>query len=171
MRSRLEAGFAQWLDTWRSVRWTYEPGAFASPRGQYLPDFLAEPFRCSWLDGERRAYFEVKPASFGWQSEWDEEVGPLSQQQDEAIAQEEALSARMAIILSSEPDAIVALAKQRTGGGAQFWVLERTPDDDWIQWPMEVVSADPNGFIPTFIPEGSGYQPAWPDGYWKGPRG
>lgn len=38
MRSRLEAGFARFMDG-KGVRWTYEPKAFASEAGQYLPDF------------------------------------------------------------------------------------------------------------------------------------
>lgn len=38
MRSRLEASIAQWLDA-EGVDWTYEPEAFASEEGQYLPDF------------------------------------------------------------------------------------------------------------------------------------
>ena len=38
MRSRLEAGFAAWLDG-RFIKWHYEPCAFADERGQYLPDF------------------------------------------------------------------------------------------------------------------------------------
>lgn len=39
MRSRLEAGYAQWLDRW-DFTWEYEPECFASERWQYLPDFL-----------------------------------------------------------------------------------------------------------------------------------
>ena len=38
MRSRLEAGFAAWLDKF-DMTWKYEPRAFASENGQYLPDF------------------------------------------------------------------------------------------------------------------------------------
>lgn len=38
MRSRLEARVAAWLDS-LGIRWTYEPHAFASEKGQYLPDF------------------------------------------------------------------------------------------------------------------------------------
>lgn len=39
MRSRLEARFAAFLDR-VGLPWEYEPRAFASRRGQYLPDFL-----------------------------------------------------------------------------------------------------------------------------------
>lgn len=61
MRSRLEAGFAQWLDWW-NLEWQYEPCAYASPNGQYLPDFLVTN---STLDAHVvRLLFEVKPAPF-----------------------------------------------------------------------------------------------------------
>lgn len=43
MRSRTEAQFAVWLDSLVAAApgcsWEYEPYAFGSPRGQYLPDF------------------------------------------------------------------------------------------------------------------------------------
>lgn len=64
MRSRLEAGFAAWLDEC-SFTWQYEPHAFAGARGQYLPDFRIDGLH--WVGvGDVRAYLEVKPA--GW---WD----------------------------------------------------------------------------------------------------
>jgi hypothetical protein len=47
MRSRLEARVAAWLDD-VGIPWEYEPRAFASAQGQYLPDFqlggLRDPF-------------------------------------------------------------------------------------------------------------------------------
>ena len=49
MRSRLEASFAERLDA-VGAPWQYEPQCFASPEGQYLPDFV--------VDGE---YVEIKP--------------------------------------------------------------------------------------------------------------
>jgi hypothetical protein len=55
MRSRLEAAFAQELDNDGLVEdWTYEPYAFASPEGQYLPDFIVQ-----WIWGI--GCVEVKP--------------------------------------------------------------------------------------------------------------
>lgn len=56
MRSRNEAGFAQWLDR-HFWNWEYEPDCFADPTGQYLPDFRV-------LFNERPGsgiYVEVKP--------------------------------------------------------------------------------------------------------------
>lgn len=59
MRSRLEAAWAQAIDTREyidedDVIWEYEPKCFANHAGQYLPDFLVQ---C----GEHREYLEVKP--------------------------------------------------------------------------------------------------------------
>lgn len=56
MRSRLEARFAAFLDR-AGFAWEYEPRAFASERGQYLPDF-----RVISADGGRDLYVEVKGA-------------------------------------------------------------------------------------------------------------
>jgi hypothetical protein len=56
MRSRNEAGFAQWLDRFY-WNWEYEPDCFANRNGQYLPDFRV-------LFNERPGsgiYVEVKP--------------------------------------------------------------------------------------------------------------
>ena len=55
MRSRLEAAYAQHLDQSEWIEsWEYEPSAFASETGQYLPDFRVE-----WLWGS--GWVEVKP--------------------------------------------------------------------------------------------------------------
>lgn len=54
MRSRLEARFAAALDE-LGVRWEYEPNAFASSSGQYLPDFKIP------TDDDWNTYIEVKP--------------------------------------------------------------------------------------------------------------
>lgn len=50
MRSRLEAAFAAILDD-TDCTWQYEPRCFASPQGQYLPDFLVND----------KSYIEIKP--------------------------------------------------------------------------------------------------------------
>lgn len=62
MRSRLEAGFAAWLDE-NGVTWEYEPRAYASDEGQYLPDFeVLDGVRLDGWDGyTRNIFFEVKP--------------------------------------------------------------------------------------------------------------
>lgn len=58
MRSRLEARVAAWLDS-LGVLWEYEPVAFASPDGQYLPDFRLVPVHDS-RPIARQIYLEVK---------------------------------------------------------------------------------------------------------------
>jgi hypothetical protein len=50
MRSRLEASAAASFDR-LGIAWTYEPRCFASPEGQYLPDFQLGS----------HSYIEVKP--------------------------------------------------------------------------------------------------------------
>lgn len=59
MRSRLEAAFAAWLDKF-DMTWRYEPQAFASEDGQYLPDF--ELLDIEFLGAPERVFVEVKPA-------------------------------------------------------------------------------------------------------------
>ena len=68
MRSRLEAGFAQWLDE-DLFRWQYEPFAVADGTGQYLPDFLIENLFFAGWGRVVRAVVEVKPPSFDLTSE------------------------------------------------------------------------------------------------------
>lgn len=58
MRSRLEARYAQWLDS-VNIDWKYEPQCFASERGQYLPDFELPYVRV--MGAQRRVFVEVKP--------------------------------------------------------------------------------------------------------------
>jgi hypothetical protein len=89
MRSRLEAGFAAWLDS-HGCKWTYEPCAFASSEGQYLPDFSIDDFEMLWIGGYRhgRAYFEVKPDAV-----W--------------LAERDLIARRLAVIYHSEPAAML----------------------------------------------------------------
>lgn len=61
MRSRLEAGFAAWLDEC-GLYWEYEGSAYASEKGQYLPDFLVVGI--SFLGFRDPIHFEVKPDSY-----------------------------------------------------------------------------------------------------------
>jgi hypothetical protein len=89
MRSRLEAAFAQRLDTDPidlGRTWTYEPRCFADEHGQYLPDFAVE----STGDFGYMEYIEVKPYDIT---------------RDELIA----AAGRMQIILASDPGAALAV--------------------------------------------------------------
>lgn len=84
MRSRLEAGYAAWLDH-RSWAWSYEPQAFGNDEGQYLPDFRVADVRNLWNHHEAPAYIEVKPSLAGL------DLGYLAR--------------RMSVIWDSEPEA------------------------------------------------------------------
>lgn len=63
MRSRLEAGFAAWLDS-EGLAWTYEPFAVADGSGQYLPDFLIDGILFATRGRVIPVVAEVKPQSF-----------------------------------------------------------------------------------------------------------
>lgn len=64
MRSRLEASFAAILDRYQ-LQWEYEPMCYASPRGQYLPDFrvhsLFAPYGPECDVRDVPCFIEVKP--------------------------------------------------------------------------------------------------------------
>ena len=55
MRSRLEARFARYLDM-TNADWVYEPRAYASEDGDYLPDFEI-------IQRGHHVFIEVKPTS------------------------------------------------------------------------------------------------------------
>lgn len=134
MRSRLEAGYAQWLDE-VGFEWTYEPKAFASDDGQYLPDFAIENVRCSWLDGPRRVYVEVKPdAFFGQFADADEATDFYN---------------RLAIILESEPEAVVIV--DQPANLAFSW---RSMDFEDAEWAI------PHGRVMESL-FGDGYTAGW----------
>lgn len=99
MRSRLEAGFAAWLDE-RWMPWEYEPCAFGGRDGQYLPDFRVDGVVCSWLPSPQRIYVEVKPES------WEHD---------------QALVRRMQIVRESEPEAVLVIARQGHVIGSNRW--------------------------------------------------
>lgn len=64
MRSRLEAGFAAWMDETGYIDWKYEPRAYASENGQYLPDFelLNVRVKGSWPRPPAKLFVEIKPS-------------------------------------------------------------------------------------------------------------
>jgi hypothetical protein len=97
MRSRLEARYAAAMD-YVGWEWEYEPRAFGSEAGQYLPDFKVNA----------RTYLEVK--------------GTATEESTIAAA------AKMEIILASEPDANLLLlvddvaALYRRDGQDSGWI-------------------------------------------------
>ena len=126
MRSRLEALYAQRLDTSPQIGlsgWQYEPRCFASAEGQYLPDF-----RLEFTDG-RVTYVEVKPPT----------ADP-----------EEALS-RMHVILASEPGVDLMVVVSDGGYPEPKWSFswcdpalpccDRRADQPLLAWRRGVGSA------------------------------
>ena len=142
MRSRLEAGFAMWMDE-AGIEWTYEPQCYASEAGQYLPDFQTSNLRMACAS-RRPLFFEVKPFV-------DQTV----------IAQ---LKVNTAIIRASLPDACLALVTPQNrsevwfyGGDqpmAATWVLDNVDNEEY---PLITLAYTLNYF--DAFP--------WPDGYWK----
>ena len=142
MRSRLEAGFAMWLDQMRWP-WEYEPECFASPRGQWLPDFYVPGIRCVWIDpvtteleGACGLYVEVKPAIFD-------------------RAQTAAMRLRMSALYESRSDVVAIIARE----GTNPEVVSRdgtygTP----LDWSW-------NGLWPIDSRRTEG---PWPHEWWKG---
>lgn len=153
MRSRLEAGYAQWLDSW-DVDWTYEPQAFASEAGQYLPDFVLRGVatlsagRVGYDEGD--IYVEVKPPNF---------------------ADLDGLARRMDIIHASQPSAALVLERPEHQplllssaaiSGVRWWPLAWVYDSSHstsTEFKERLVLV--NALHPRLA--------AWPPGYWKGP--
>jgi hypothetical protein len=111
MRSRLEALFASTFDH-LGWKWEYEPRAYASTAGQYLPDFLVD-----------------------WPSKGSTEIYPMYVETKGGIFNGQEIQKflkRMEIILESEPDARLllvldtmglALERGLTTGKGDAWVF------------------------------------------------
>lgn len=120
MRSRLEAGFAMWLDAMKAD-WTYEPHALAhGDLGQYLPDFLLSELPCSWLPEPTNLYIEVKPRSF-----WPDDDDDMSN--DEALAPYRELERMARIVEANYPRNMLAVAFPPDHGNV-------TPSVGIIEW-------------------------------------
>jgi hypothetical protein len=155
MRSRLEAGYAQWLDSW-GCKWEYEPCAFASESGQYLPDFLLPELRLSWRKEPVRGYIEVKPTR--------EAAG-------------DALIRQMLVIRESEPDALLFVQYPHQAFPPDplhaciykvshlppvGHVWQRMP---WVQAPGSDADCQmPRLMVGNLIPDSAG---PWSGDYWK----
>ncbi len=93
MRSRLEAGYAMWLDRQR-WDWAYEPCAFGNETQQYLPDFRIDGVLDLTTGRTAPAYVEIKP-------DYERDIN--------------ALLRRMEVIWDSEPDThLIIQAPPRT---------------------------------------------------------
>lgn len=138
MRSRNEARFAAWLDTW--CVWEYEPFAYRGDDGnEWLPDYRLFDVSVSWLKHPTTVFVELKHPNWFRQvsaDEWDRTLH------------------KIASIFDSDPTAVVILAESeaapmlvRRGAGKPYtvaaaWVM--TPDRrrllaeidsaEWQEW-------------------------------------
>ncbi len=110
MRSRLEAGYAQWLDR-AGLAWQYEPQCFGSLAGQWLPDFRIDSLLLRGSDRPRVAYVECKYAG------WDEQVEPREWSQ---------LLRRMKGVHESERESVLLLEMP---GGVTYVVGDSVDED------------------------------------------
>lgn len=98
MRSRNEARFASWLDTW--CCWEYEPFAFRGDNGlEWLPDYRLWDVAVSWSPVPMTVFVELKHSNWFAQvteSEWDETLRKIG------------------AIFDSDPSAVVILAESET---------------------------------------------------------
>lgn len=155
MRSRLEAGYAQWLDSW-GCKWEYEPCAFGSETGQYLPDFLLPELWISWDAEPVRAYVEVKPTR--------EHAG-------------QALIEQMKVIWESERDAelFVQYPNQEFPADPNHACIYRVTDlppvglvwerHPWVQGPFAAGADVPTLLVGHLLPNSVG---PWHGEWWKG---
>lgn len=169
MRSRLEAGFAAWLDQWQ-FDWEYEPCAFGHPEhGQYLPDFLLKNVPTTWR-GRINLYVEVKPGSH-----WPDEVaGDISVETPYDRA-----SINANIVVFNEPSAALAYAIPERDGAemAEVHLMALQRGFRRFYWP------EPRIWIPALDGEGCAAPPLalaeplwrcrgpWQGDWWKGQGG
>jgi len=103
MRSRLEADYAAYLDR-EQADWEYEPECYASPDGQWLPDF-----RVMFKGDSGPLLVELKPAG-----RLEEDY--MSSAIDEHLA-------KMTIAWASATDLSLSLIYWKYGAGAAVMVI------------------------------------------------
>lgn len=133
MRSRMEARVAAYLDKC-SIGWEYEPRAYASRDGQYLPDF-----RLKFGDGHT-VYLEVKGAH------------PSFEELD-------VLLARMSPIRASDPEAVLAFCSEGSIRTGRF-ALNFVDVDHWVEGQMVRCPGHPSRVVLAATQRG-GYIAPW----------
>lgn len=150
MRSRLEAGFAAWLDE-AKLSWAYEPECFAGPAGQYLPDFRIDNLTIVGIADDVTAYVEVKPET------WPEATDP----RDTILNRTRLRLIWPMLIWQSNPRAAFLLLQP---GHTHVPVATYGGPDAPANWLSATwVFADDNNRAGLAIP----YPRPWPDGYWQ----
>lgn len=99
MRSRNEAHYAAWLDTW--CTWRYEPVCFADGINQWRIDFRIDDVTTTWGTTPRTVFVEVKPGH--WLDEVDE-------------VKVRTLLARMSAAFTTDPNAVCILEQSGAPG-------------------------------------------------------
>lgn len=107
MRSRLEARYARYLDL-TGADWVYEPRAYASAEGDYLPDFQI-------IDRGHSVFVELKP--------------PMDTEDMTSAVRLERAMVRMEIIWASDPTAslMVVTGDHAMVADAGHWQLVDYP--------------------------------------------
>jgi hypothetical protein len=162
MRSRLEAGFAAWLDR-VGIDWAYEPVAFGHPEhGQYLPDFELRDVPVSDRPGETLVYVEVKPLSYV-------NFYPSSDESDPGLAPYLELNRMAHIVAHSRPDAVLVLAQppRPEAQYAEVSPLLWEPIGVHMFWPMQAYWTEIQGRMGIAWPCSQTQGPWWGD-WWKG---
>lgn len=147
MRSRLEAGFAMWLDEMGAV-WEYESECFASPLGQYLPDFKVDIVYPEYHSAVMACYIEVKP---NWEA-----VNPEQQWKHQQIIWS-CTSGGETFGLAIRDDGAAFPSLWTPAGKSMLipylWTTSCLVEIDGVETDLGLVA-------PLS-------EPPWPDGYWK----
>lgn len=162
MRSRLEAGFAAWLDS-QHFAWEYEPCAFGSQNGQYLPDFRLSNVFASWLPEPATVYIEVKPE--GYETAEVILTKPREGELSPAGLNTLAICGAARIIAQSEPNALFVLARQKS---PLMWIRDYTTPEGLAGQHGEalLLIGRPNGTLGFATTPPHECSP-WEREYWK----
>jgi hypothetical protein len=159
MRSRLEAGYAAWLDQ-NGLEWEYEPCAFAGDgRPPYLPDFRLRDVPVLGRAKPATVYVEVKPPYWFWAPQFDHLDNPVRW-----------LAERMSTIYRSEPDALViyeVLGVEDAGRAPHVTVIGLDPEHPRRLGTSAAWSVGPAGEVGLARPLSRNDCPC-PPGWWKG---
>ncbi|MBP7631878.1 MAG: hypothetical protein KA758_15605 [Acidimicrobiales bacterium] len=141
MRSRLEAGYAAWLDH-VGFDWSYEAHCYAGPGGQWLPDFTIHQVYDVLTRTLCTAHVEVKP-------EFTQDVADEYHRRTAGVPQGD-----LVLIQTPRRQADTVSVRGSTGWVSGRWSLIAAPSG----FPCMVLTVKPK---PSNCP--------WPDEWWKGP--
>lgn len=160
MRSRLEAGFAAWLDH-MGAHWEYEPGAIGhATLGQYLPGFVLRDV--SDLRAGRLVDVFVEVKRQGW---WDGEPAPDQEFDDRSYNAAD----RMAkIVLDQFPDARFVVASPETPDNPTLCDCTELIPPVGLHWPTSCVLLPVRGGHVELLTNTCLAPMLWSGEWWKG---